>query len=122
MNPEDFAENIAEQIENYLNKKEQELRNEFRHPLSIIQEWNGYLIKLQGHAIRASHDASMHKWKFIMLKWNNGYYVEEHEFFIISEKKGQAILDFLNALAAATKKSSQDHGSQNDEIIEGAKP
>jgi len=75
------------------------------------------LIKLQGHTIRAAHDAGMHKWKFIMLKWDNGYYIEDREFFTISEKKGQAILDFLNALAAVTKKSSSRPAAKNEKNI-----
>ncbi|NPA75601.1 MAG: hypothetical protein GXO25_05935 [Euryarchaeota archaeon] len=106
---EEIAEDIRERLEEYLMDREMELVRNVRAGVQIDRKWSGYLITIAGHTITAEHDSSAHRWKFIV---QEGIY---EEFFSISEKKGQAIVDFLKALSRAINPSvaAVDQGEEN---------
>ncbi len=90
---------IARRISDYLDEKERELQERVKAGVEIDYGWNGYEITIAGHRITAEHDSSTHRWRFRYLER------DYEEFFNISEKKGQAIVDFLKALSRAINPS-----------------
>ncbi|MCD6275457.1 MAG: hypothetical protein J7J42_01800 [Thermoplasmata archaeon] len=103
MTPRSLAKEIAADIEErlaeYLQEREVELEERVKAGVEMTQTWGGYEITIAGHRIIAEHDSSMHRWRFRLLER------DYEEFFNISEKKGQAIMDFLCALSEAINPS-----------------
>ena len=64
--------------------------------MKIDRGWDGYYIKIEGKTIVASRDSKSHKWIF-----KNGRDWDAPVFHEISEKKGEAILEFLKKLSSA---------------------
>ena len=104
---EEIAEDIQERLEAYLQERERELQERTKAGVEITDGWNGYEITIAGHRITAEHDSSWHKWRFSF---------NYSTFFEISEKKGEAIIGFLQAVQDAIK-SSQDRRAASEEII-----
>ena len=102
-----LLEDIKEQMEEYIEELEKELRERTKAGVEITDGWNGYEITIAGHRITAEHDSSWHKWRFSF---------NYSAFFEISEKKGEAIISFLFALQDAIK-SSQDRKAWDEENI-----
>ena len=72
--------------------------------MNIDRGWDGYYIEIEGKKMLASRDSKQHKWIF-----KNGTDFYDKPFFTISEKKGEAIIEFLKELSACrqSKKTSK---------------
>jgi len=101
---DDFVEDFADRLREFLQERERELRNKLRGGVKITQSWGGYKLYIEGQIIYIDHDSSQHRWRFK----NENF----EEFFNISEKKGEAIVEFLKALAKIT---SHPEASGNEE-------
>ena len=125
---EDFVEDITgdlgDKIQAFLEERDRIYQERAKLGVQISKSWNGYDALIGGHGIRIEHDTSMHRWRFK----DENY----HTFFILSEKKGEAVVRFLKELAkilspraaAASEeineKILEDPAAKNDEIIAGA--
>ena len=116
MTPRSLAKEIAADIEErlaeYLQEREVELEERVKAGVEMTQTWGGYEITIAGHRIIAEHDSSMHRWRFRLLER------DYEEFFNISEKKGQAIMDFLCALSEAIKLSPRSGAATEENLAQ----
>lgn len=89
--------------------------------MKLDETWGGYILKIEGKTIYIHHDSKRHQWSFQENEIGCWYYGGK-EFFRISEKKGEAIIEFLQALTKILSKASNGEknldNDPNEEILE----
>jgi len=80
--------------------------------VNIDRGWDGYYIEIEGKTIVASRDSKCHKWIF-----KNGRDWDAPVFHEISEKKGEAILEFLKKLSTCRQSKKTSKGAEDEDTL-----
>lgn len=118
----EIAKEIRSKIENFLKEKDREYRERAKIGVKIKRDlWTymAYEVEIGGLWIHIEKDGRNHRWEF---KDEN-----TSIFYTVSEKKGEAIIEFLEVLAKLSSQSGPSQGeesfvSQGEENFAGAAP
>ena len=117
---EGITEEMKEKIEKFLKEKDEEYRERAKIGVKIKRDlWTymAYEVEIGGLRIYIEKDGRNHKWEFKDEDFD--------VFYTVSEKKGEAIIDFLKVLAKLSSQSRPSQGedsfvSQGEETFAGA--
>ncbi len=87
----DIAGEVTEKILGFLEEQDRKYQERAKLGVTLSADWNGYRALIGGHRVYIEHDSTWHRWHFK----DEDY----HTFLELSEKKGEAVLQFLRELA-----------------------
>ena len=106
---EDFVNDVLgdleDRIQEFLEKRDKEYQERAKMGVTISESWNGYEALIGGHRVYIEHDSSWHRWRFK----DENY----HTFLELSEKKGEAVLQFLRELAKVLSSRASAASEEN---------
>ena len=88
---EDLLGDLEDRIQEFLEEQDRKYQERARLGVVLSESWNGYNALIGGHRIHIEHDSSWHRWRFKDEDYNT--------FLELSEKKGEAVVQFLRGLA-----------------------
>ena len=101
----DIAGEVTEKILEFLEVQDRKYQKRARMGVVLSEDWNGYRALIGGHRIHIEHDSSWHRWRFKDEDYT--------EFLELSEKKGEAVLQFLRELAKVLSPRSRAATEEN---------
>ncbi len=102
---DDILDDLSDKIQEFLEKKDKEYQDRAKLGVDISMGFNGYEAIIGGHSIHIEHDSSWHRWRFKD---------EDYKTFLeLSEKKGEAVVQFLKELAKVLSPRSTAAGEEN---------
>ncbi len=101
----DILGDLEDRIQEFLEKRDREYQERARMGVVLSEDLNGYRALIGGHCIYIEHNSSWHKW----------YFKDEnyHTFLELSEKKGEAVLQFLQELAKVLSSRASAASEEN---------